>query len=332
MNKTVSNRLSLAQFSKEILNGNTVVLAQAITLIESTRPDDIIVANELVEKLLPHSGKSIRIGITGVPGVGKSTFIESFGKFLAAQSKKIAVLAVDPSSSKTKGSILGDKTRMDELSKDPYAFIRPTSTGTTLGGVADRTREAILLCEAAGFEIIIIETVGVGQSETVVRNLIDFFLLLMLAGAGDELQGIKKGIMEMADGVVITKADGENVNKANQAMADLQHALHLFSESDAGWKPKVITSSAVEKRGIHETWQLILDYVNFVQTNNYFKKNREQQNLIWFHDTLQYLIRNKLDQSKEIKLKIKSFEKGILDNSVLPSRAAQEIIQEFFGT
>ncbi len=331
MNKTVSNRLSLAQFSREILNGNTVVLAQAITLIESTRPDDIVVANELVEKLLPHSGKSIRIGITGVPGVGKSTFIESFGKLLTAQSKKIAVLAVDPSSSKTKGSILGDKTRMDELSKDPYAFIRPTSTGTTLGGVADRTREAIILCEAAGFEIIIIETVGVGQSETVVRNLVDFFLLLMLAGAGDELQGIKKGIMEMADGVVITKADGENVSKANQAMADYQHALHLFLESDSGWKPKVITSSAVENQGIHETWQLIKDYVSFAQSNNYFKKNREQQNLIWFHDTLQHLLRNKLNQSKEIKLKIKSFEKAIIDNAVLPSRAAQEIIQEFFG-
>jgi len=332
LNKTVSNRLSLAQFSKEILNGNTVVLAQAITLIESARPDDIVLANELVEKLLPHSGKSIRIGITGVPGVGKSTFIESFGKFLTAQSKKIAVLAVDPSSSKTKGSILGDKTRMDELSKDAYAFIRPTSTGTTLGGVANRTREAILLCEAAGFEIIIIETVGVGQSETVVRNLVDFFLLLMLAGAGDELQGIKKGIMEMADGVVITKADGENVRRANQAMADFQHAMHLFSESDSGWKPKVITSSAVENRGIHETWQLIQDYVNFAHSNNYFKKNREQQKLIWFHDTLQHLLKNKLNQSKEIKLQINSFEKAILDNSVLPSRAAQEIIDNFLGT
>lgn len=331
MKKTLSNRLSLDQFSEEILYGNTVVLAQAITLVESTRPDDIVVANELVEKLLPHTGKSIRIGITGVPGVGKSTFIESFGKFLTAQSKKIAVLAVDPSSSKSKGSILGDKTRMDELSKDPYAFIRPTSTGTTLGGVADQTREAILLCEAAGFEIIIIETVGVGQSETVARNLVDFFLLLMLAGAGDELQGIKKGIMEMADGVVITKADGENINKANQAMADFQHALHLFSESDSGWKPKVITSSAVENRGIEETWQLIQDFVSFAQSNNYFKKNREQQNLIWFYDTLQQLLKNKLNQSKEIKLKIKSFEKAILDNSVLPSRAAQEIIDNFFG-
>jgi len=331
LNKTVPNRLSLAQFYREILNGNTVILAQAITLIESTRPDDIAVATELVEKLLPHAGNSIRIGITGVPGVGKSTFIESFGKFLTAQSKKVAVLAVDPSSSKTKGSILGDKTRMHELSKDANAFIRPTATGTTLGGVADRTREAIILCEAAGFEIIIIETVGVGQSETVVRNLVDFFLLLMLAGAGDELQGIKKGIMEMADGVVITKADGENVPKAHQAMADFQHAMHLFSESDSGWKPKVITSSAVEKRGIHETWQLILEYVNFAQSNNYFKINREQQNLIWFYDNIQHLLRERLNQSSEIKLKIKSFEKAIRDYSVLPSRAAQEIINDFLG-
>lgn len=306
------------------------MLAQAITLAESLRSEDQALANQLIEELLPLTGKSTRIGITGVPGVGKSTFIETFGKLLTSHSKKIAVLAVDPSSSKTKGSILGDKTRMDELSKDPLAFIRPTATGTTLGGVADRTREAVLLCEAAGFEVIIIETVGVGQSETAVRSMVDFFLLLMLAGAGDELQGIKKGIMEMADGVVITKADGENLKTALQAQAEFQHALHFFSDSDSGWKPKVITSSALEKKGIHETWKMIGDYVTMTKDNQYFDKNRAQQNLVWFQDSIQHLLRQKLSNSEEINLKIQNLEKDIFARKVLPSRAAKQIIEDFF--
>jgi len=306
------------------------VLAQAITLAESLRTEDQILANQLIEELLPLTGKSIRIGITGVPGVGKSTFIETFGKLLTTHSKKIAVLAVDPSSAKTKGSILGDKTRMEELSKDPLAFIRPTATGATLGGVTDRTREAILLCEAAGYEVMIIETVGVGQSETAVRNMVDFFLLLMLAGAGDELQGIKKGIMEMADGVVITKADGENLKKANQAHADFQHALHLFSNSDSGWKPKVITSSALEKRGINETWKLIQDYLTLTKGNGFFEKNRDQQNLVWFQESIQLLLRQQLSKSKELKLKIQTLESDILGKKILPSRAANQIINDFF--
>jgi len=332
LKNTLSSRLSLFEFIEEIPKGNNVVLAQAITLSESQRPEDQILANQLIEQLLPLTGKSIRIGITGVPGVGKSTFIEAFGKLLTSHSKKIAVLAIDPSSAKTKGSILGDKTRMEDLSKDPNAFIRPTATGTILGGVADRTREAILLCEAAGFEIIIIETVGVGQSETTVRNLVDFFLLLMLAGAGDELQGIKKGIMEMADGIVITKADGENLTKANQAQADFQHALHLFSESDSGWRPKVITSSAFEKRGINETWQLIQDYLEFTTSNHYFEKNRDQQNLVWFQESIQQLLRQKLSKSKEVSLKIQALEKEIIARKILPTHAAKQIIQDFFKT
>lgn len=245
--------------------------------------------------------------------------------------KKIAVLAVDPSSSKTKGSILGDKTRMEELSKDPLAFIRPTAT-TTLGGVADRTREAILLCEASGFEVIIIETVGVGQSETAVRTMVDFFLLLMLAGAGDELQGIKKGIMEMADGVVITKADGENLKKANQAQAEFQHALHLFSDSDSGWKPKVITSSALEKSGIKETWQLIEDYLALTKGNGFFNKSRDQQNLVWFQEIIQQLLKQQLAKTKGMNLKIQTLEKDILAKKILPSRAAKHIIDDFFQT
>lgn len=305
------------------------MLAQAITLAESVRTEDQILANQLIEELLPLTGKSIRIGITGVPGVGKSTFIEAFGKLLTTNSKKIAVLAVDPSSAKTKGSILGDKTRMEELSKDPLAFIRPTATGATLGGVADRTREAILLCEATGYEVIIIETVGVGQSETAVRNMVDFFLLLMLAGAGDELQGIKKGIMEMADGVVITKADGENLKKASQAQADFQHALHLFSDSDSGWKPKVITSSALEKRGINETWKLIQDYLTLTKGNGFFEKNRDQQNLVWFQESIQLLLRQQLSKSNELKLKIQTMESDILGKKILPSRAANQIINYF---
>lgn len=329
MKNIASKRPELANFITEIPKGNKVMLAQAITLVESTRAEDIILANELVENLLPLTSKSIRIGITGTPGVGKSTFIEAFGKHLTFQSKKIAVLAVDPSSAKTKGSILGDKTRMEELAKDSFAFIRPTATRTTLGGVADRTREAILLCEAAGFDIIIIETVGVGQSETTVRSLVDFFLLLMLAGAGDELQGIKKGIMEMADAIVITKADGANVKQANQAKTDYQYALHLFSETESGWKPKVITSSALEKKGITEASSLIEQYVAFTQSNGYFEKNRTQQNIVWFREQMQLLLKSKLFQDKDIAAKITAFEKEIKEKKILPSRAAQEIIQTF---
>lgn len=330
LKNNIFNRLDLGTFLTEIPKGNRVVLAQAITLAESTRTEDVAMANQLIEQLLPLTGNSIRIGITGVPGVGKSTFIEAFGKYLTALDHKIAVLAVDPSSTKTKGSILGDKTRMEELARDEHAFIRPTATSNALGGVTDRTREAILLCEAAGFNIILIETVGVGQSETSVRTLVDFFLLLLLAGAGDELQGIKKGIMEMADAVVITKADSENLKKANQAKADVQHALHIFSDSDSGWKPKVITSSALEKTGIRETWNIVEEYINFTQANNFFNENRTQQNLIWFHERMEQLFKQHIAQSEEINERIKTLEKAIIDKKILPSRAAQEIINNFF--
>jgi LAO/AO transport system kinase len=248
--------IRVADFVKQLLLGNRVALGRAITLIESKKLSDQKLADKLLEKILPHTGNSLRIGITGAPGVGKSTFIETFGKQLTSLGKKVAVLAVDPSSAKTKGSILGDRTRMEELSKDERAFIRPTSSGNFLGGVADKTRETILLCETAGYEIIIVETVGVGQSETAVRNMVDFFLLLQLAGAGDELQGIKKGIMEMADAIVITKADGENEKKAKQAQIEFQHALHLFQPTSF-WNPKVLTSSAIEKKGIDEVWKVI---------------------------------------------------------------------------
>ncbi len=326
------SRLPLQDFIHEISRGNIVILAQAITLAESKLDKDRKLAEQLIEKLLPFAGNSIRIGITGVPGVGKSTFIEAFGKYLTSLSKKIAILTIDPSSAKTKGSILGDKTRMEELARDPLAFIRPTAAGVTLGGVADRTREAILLCEAAGFEIIIIETVGVGQSETAVRNMVDFFLLLMLAGAGDELQGIKKGIMEMADGVVITKADGDNTIRANQACADFQYAFHLFSQSDSKWKSAVLTSSALEKKGIKETWNLIREYEQFTRSNHYFDYQRKQQDLIWFRESIQQLLIQQLTQSQKINSKIKLLEDQILNKAILPSRAANEVILDFLSS
>lgn len=331
MKNTTTHRLAIQDFQEEITRGNVVVLAQAITLAESKLEEDRILAEQLIEKLLPATGKSVRIGITGVPGVGKSTFIEVLGKYLTSLRKKVAILTIDPSSAKTKGSILGDKTRMEELARDPLAFIRPTPAGVTLGGVADRTREAILLCEAAGFEVIIIETVGVGQSETAVRNMVDFFLLLMLAGAGDELQGIKKGIMEMADGVVITKADGENIQRANQACSDFQYALHLFSESDSTWQSKVLTSSAVEKKGIAETWDLVEQYVHFTRSNHYFDLQRKQQDIIWFRESIQQLLVQHLSKAETINIRMNVLEQQIANKEVLPSRAAKEIIREFLS-
>ena len=306
------------------------MLARAITLCESQKALDKKKADQLLQRLLPHTGRSLRIGITGAPGVGKSTFIEALGKHLTSLGKKIAVLAIDPSSEKTRGSILGDKTRMEELAKDPLAFIRPTATGKTLGGVADHTRDAILLCEAAGFEIILVETVGVGQSETAVRNMVDFFLLLQLAGAGDELQGIKKGIMEMADGIVITKADGENERKAKQAQTEYQHALHLFQLVESGWQPKVLTTSAVEKKGIEEVWKMIEGFQAFTIKNESFQKNRDQQNLLWFHESVDQLLKSKILKSKAALSKVKSFEKKISEGKITPSKAADEVIKSLF--
>lgn len=315
---------------QKIVNGNLVVLARAITLCESQKASDKKKADKLLQRLLPHTGRSLRIGITGAPGVGKSTFIEALGKHLTSLGKKIAVLAIDPSSEKTKGSILGDKTRMEELAKDPLAFIRPTSAGKTLGGVADHTRDAILLCEAAGFEIIFVETVGVGQSETAVRSMVDFFLLLQLAGAGDELQGIKKGIMEMADGIVITKADGENGKRAKQAQTEYQHALHLFQLAESGWQPKVLTTSAIEKKGIEEVWKMIESFQDFSVKNKFFQRNREQQNLQWFRESVDQLLKSKILKSKAVLSKIKSFEKKIAEGKIIPYKAAGEVIKSLY--
>ncbi|WP_209452081.1 methylmalonyl Co-A mutase-associated GTPase MeaB [Leptospira ryugenii] len=284
------------ELAEGILSGNRTLLSKAITLVESNREDHNEIAQSILEKVLPSSGKSIRIGITGVPGVGKSTFIEGFGNHILSLGRKLAVLAIDPSSQLTHGSILGDKTRMESLAKSENAFIRPSPSSGSLGGVARKTRESIYLCEAAGFDTIIIETVGVGQSETQVHSMVDFFLLLMLAGAGDELQGIKRGIMEMADLIAINKADGKNEPYATRAKAEYESALHLFPPAASGWMPRAVTCSGQYGKGIDEIWNLALDYQRHTTKSGYFQKNREEQITLWFRETLKEAI---LDQFLE---------------------------------
>lgn len=284
-----------------ILNKNITALSRAITLIESKNPKHQETANTIIKQCLPHANKSIRIGITGVPGVGKSTFIETFGKHITAQGKRIAVLAIDPSSSITKGSILGDKTRMEDLVKDENAFIRPSASGDSLGGVARKTRESIILCETAGFDIILIETVGVGQSETTVHSMVDFFLLLKLAGAGDELQGIKRGIIEMADTIVINKADGDNLKRAKLAKVEFNRALHLYPEKSSNWQPKVTICSALHNEGIDSIWKLILEYIDITTSNNFFSKKRNNQNKFWLIQTIENQLKSDFFNQKIIK-------------------------------
>jgi len=320
-------KLSAAGYVVGILAGNRVVLSQAITLIESTAHQDLEVANQIIEQCLPYSGNSIRIGITGVPGVGKSTFIEAFGKYLTSIGKKLAVLAVDPSSEFSKGSILGDKTRMEELSIDPNAFIRPSPSGLTLGGVARKTRETIILCEAAGFDAIIIETVGVGQSETVVKSMVDFFLLLMLSGAGDELQGIKRGIMEMADALIITKADGDNVAKAIAAKALYQSALHLFPKNENGWEPPVGTCSVFHKESIEKIWKLITDFEKLTKENGFFLKHRAEQSVKTFFDWMNHLLKEHFYSNAATEDKIDNLISEIKAGKVSPYQAGARLVQ-----
>ncbi|TGN00117.1 methylmalonyl Co-A mutase-associated GTPase MeaB [Leptospira dzoumogneensis] len=277
-------------FSKGILSGDIVLLSRAITLVESTLPSHQELAEAILEKCLPHSGKSIRVGITGIPGVGKSTFIETFGNHLIEQGRKIAVLAVDPTSQLSKGSILGDKTRMETLSRKKEAFIRPSPSGDSLGGVARKTRETIFLCEAAGFDTILVETVGVGQSETAVNSMVDIFLLLLIAGAGDELQGIKRGIMEMADLIAITKADGENMARANRAKAETISAVHFLPSHESGIKTEVRTCSAVTGEGISEIWTEILNFIQAIKDKGYLDKKRKEQAKHWLHESVQSML------------------------------------------
>ncbi|HEY3402490.1 MAG TPA: methylmalonyl Co-A mutase-associated GTPase MeaB [Ohtaekwangia sp.] len=325
----LKTRFTIDYYQEGILQNNRVVLAQAITLIESTLPADQTLAGELLDRVLNQTGKSIRIGITGVPGAGKSTFIESLGNQVAEADKKLAILTIDPSSQLTRGSILGDKTRMETLSKNSNVFIRPTASGNTLGGVGSRTREAILLCEAAGYSIIIIETVGVGQSEVAIKKMVDFFLLLMLAGAGDELQGIKKGIMEMADAVVITKADGDNIKQATQAQADYSHALHLFAAGESGWQPKVLTSSALTGKGIMEIWQMIEGYVHQTKTSGFFDQNRVRQNISWFHEHFDQLLRTEIMEHNQMQKKIQALTTEIQHGNISSYTAAQQLLNEY---
>ena len=322
--------LTTDDYVEGILKGNINILSQAITLVESAKPEHQAVAQEVINRCLPSSGRSVRIGITGVPGAGKSTFIESFGKYLTGQGHKIAVLAIDPSSERSKGSILGDKTRMEELACDPHAYIRPSPSAGSLGGVARKTREAMILCETAGFDIILIETVGVGQSETAVHSMVDFFLLVQIAGAGDELQGIKRGIMEMADSIIINKADGNNIQRAELAKAQLQTALHFFPPHESGVMPKVMTCSAYERTGIDAIWENILHYCSETQQNGYFDVRRAEKSKYWMYETIDEQLRNHFYQSQKENLKIA--EKQVMSNQVSSFAVAFELLDNYFNT
>lgn len=320
--------LSVDDYVNGILRGDMNILSQAITLVESARTDHQKIAQEVINRTLNTSGQSIRIGITGVPGAGKSTFIESFGKYLTSMGFRIAVLAIDPSSERSKGSILGDKTRMEELACDPKAYIRPSPSAGSLGGVARKTREAMILCEAAGFDIILIETVGVGQSETAVHSMVDFFLLVQIAGAGDELQGIKRGIMEMADSIIINKADGNNIQRAELARVQLQTALHFFPPQESGVEPKVMTCSAYERTGIDQIWENILHYCNVTQQNGYFDRRRSEQAKYWMYETINEQLHNHFYQSQ--KTELHRLEKEVLANRISSFTAAFELLDNYF--
>lgn len=313
-----------------ILSGDISALSRAITLVESTNTSHLAKANEVINACLPYANKSVRIGITGVPGVGKSTFIEAFGKYLTSLGKKVAVLAVDPSSTISHGSILGDKTRMEELVKDANAYIRPSASGETLGGVARKTREAITLCEACGFDTILIETVGVGQSETAVHSMVDFFLLLKISGAGDELQGIKRGIMEMADAIVINKADGDNIKKANLAKVEFNRALHLFPPKKSGWTPTTSTCSSITHEGIPEVWKTIEKFLEHTKENNYFFEKRAAQNHYWMLETINEQLKTNFYNHKEIQKLLDSTKKAVQNGEISPFAAAQLLLEKYF--
>lgn len=323
----MQKRLSLDEYINGILAGNRVILSRAITLIESQLPQDKALAQNLLEALLSYTGKSVRIGITGVPGVGKSTFIEVFGKNITAQNKKIAVLAIDPTSQITKGSIMGDKTRMEELAHDPLAYIRPSPAGNSLGGVANKTRETILLCEAAGYEVIIVETVGVGQSETLVKGMVDFFLLLMLAGAGDELQGIKRGIIEMADAIAITKTDGDNQQASKNARLEYLHALHLYPAAINNWQTPVLTCSALTNVGIVEIWDTMQEYVLKMQSSGFWEQNRQKQNIEWLYSFIRQALEDEFFNNPVVKDKFSTIKENILSGKMLPIQGAKELLE-----
>jgi LAO/AO transport system kinase len=323
----MTKQFNINEFVDGILSSQISYVSKAITLVESTKHEHQEQAQQIINAIIKHSGNSIRIGITGVPGVGKSTFIESFGLEVIKQGHKLAVLAVDPSSQISKGSILGDKTRMEQLAIHPSAFIRPSPSSGSLGGITKKTKESIIICEAAGYDYVLIETVGVGQSETLVHQLTDFFLLLMLAGAGDELQGIKRGIMEMADAIVITKADGTNVDKAKMARSEYANALHLFPPTESTWIPQALTCSSLESKGISEVYDMIEKYRRHTVASNYFFKKRQFQNKQWFHQTLNDLIIEQFYADSTIKRKIEGIESDIEHNLINPYEALKSIFK-----
>lgn len=319
------------EYVQGILNGDISILSQAVTLIESSKHEHQLIAQQVIEKCLPYAGNSRRIGITGVPGAGKSSFIETMGMYITGRGSKLAVLAIDPSSERSKGSILGDKTRMEELSVNPQAFIRPSPSAGSLGGVARKTRETIVLCEAAGFDTIFVETVGVGQSETAVHSMVDFFLLIQLTGTGDELQGIKRGIMEMADGIIINKADGSNLNKAKLARIQFQNALQLFPKPESDWHPQVLTCSSTEKTGIPEVWDMVDDYMKFTQENGFFKTKRFRQAKYWMYESINEALKESFYNDEDIQRLLEENERKVLNNEISSFVAAKDLLDYYFG-
>ena len=322
---------SVDEYMEGIVKGDTTILSQAITLVESYLPEHRAIAQKIIQRCqaISNEKETMRIGITGVPGAGKSTFIEAFGSYLTAEGHKLAVLAIDPSSEKSKGSILGDKTRMETLCNDPKAFIRPSPSAGSLGGVARKTRETVLLCEAAGYDVVFIETVGVGQSETAVHSMSDFFLLLMLSGAGDDLQGIKRGIMEMSDLIAITKADGTNVDKANMAKALYANALHLFPPTESGWIPTAVTSSAVTKEGLPAILQKIEEYFALVKGNGFYRKKRREQARYWMYESINESLKNMFYENESIDKLLPDYEEAVLRGDLESFSAAAELIEKY---
>lgn len=323
-------QFSAGEYVEGILKGNVTILSQAVTLVESLRPEHQALAQEVIEKCLPYSGNSVRVGISGVPGAGKSTSIDVFGLHVLKKGGRLAVLAIDPSSERSKGSILGDKTRMEKLSVHPDAFIRPSPSAGSLGGVARKTRETIILCEAAGYDKIFVETVGVGQSETAVHSMVDFFLLIQLAGTGDELQGIKRGIMEMADGIVINKADGNNIEKAKLAAAHFRNALHLFPAPESGWTPQVMTYSGFYNIGVEEIWDMVYKYFDFVKANGYFEHRRNEQAKYWMYETINEHLRDSFYQNEKIAAMLAGQEQEVLNGRATSFAAAKRLLDTYF--
>jgi LAO/AO transport system kinase len=331
-NKFRRKTYTTAEIVEGIIKGDVTILSQAVTLVESVNPDHQAMAQEVIEKCLPYSGNSVRVGISGVPGAGKSTSIDAFGcHVLDSRGGKLAVLAIDPSSERSKGSILGDKTRMEKLALRPEAFIRPSPTAGSLGGVARKTRETIILCEAAGYDKIFVETVGVGQSETACHSMVDFFLLIQLAGTGDELQGIKRGIMEIADGIIINKCDGNNVDKCHMAATHFRNALHFFPKSESGWMPKVMCYSGFYALGIKEVWDMVYEYIDFVKDNGYFAYRRNEQSKYWMYETINEQLRNSFYNNKLIAGKLINAEKSVLAGEQTSFAAAGQLLDLYYN-